>query len=192
MVSCSAWWDPAFGSAKGDASVFALVFIDEEGQYYIHHIDYIRISERSKEDEATQQCKKIAALLSQFYVPSITIEINGIGRFLPSILRREIRASNHIANVVEYSNRTPKSQRILESFDAIMAAKHLWVNQAILLTPFINEMREWRPASKNGRDDGLDAVAGALSQQSIRISGGPQKGTRKNWSPNTTIFQAKT
>jgi len=59
MVSCSAWWDPAFGSSTGDASVFALVFTDADGFYYLHHIDYIRVNSADDDDEATQQCKKI-------------------------------------------------------------------------------------------------------------------------------------
>lgn len=31
LVSCSAWWDPSFGSAGGDGSVLAVVYTDEEG-----------------------------------------------------------------------------------------------------------------------------------------------------------------
>ena len=44
LVSCSSWWDPAFGLASGDASVWALIFTDEDGQYYLHHIEYMRIN----------------------------------------------------------------------------------------------------------------------------------------------------
>jgi hypothetical protein len=192
IVSCSSWWDPAFGAASGDASVWAVIFTDEDGLYYLHHIDYIRVDSNNTEDEATQQCKKIVALLNQFYVPSVTIEINGIGRFLPAILRREIKASSHYASVIEYSNRAPKSQRILESFDAVMAAGSLCVHESVKVTPFLNEMREWRPSARHGNDDGLDAVAGALSQEPIRIGGGMNKAMRKNWSPAAQIFKAKT
>ncbi|MAF98074.1 MAG: hypothetical protein CMH26_05500, partial [Micavibrio sp.] len=42
MVSASAWWDPAFGSASGDASVLAVVFTDETGGYWLHRLEYIR------------------------------------------------------------------------------------------------------------------------------------------------------
>lgn len=191
LMSCSSWWDPSFGAANGDASVFAVVFTDSDGQYYIHHIDYIRTDSRDNDDEASQQCKKIAALMMQYHVPSVTVEINGIGKFLPAILRRELRSIGVHASVIEYSNRKPKSQRILESFDAVMAAQSLHVSEAVQQTPFLNEMREWRPTQTNGRDDGLDAVAGALSQEPIRIAVGKQKGTRKSWSPNSTIFRAK-
>lgn len=192
LVSCSSWWDPAFGSASGDASVWAVIFTDEDGQYYLHHIEYMRINSTDPDDEATQQCKQIAGLLKQFYVPSVTVEINGIGKFLPAILRREIRASGHQAAVLEYANRMPKAQRILEAFDAILAARALSVAASVKQTPFISEMREWRPMSSNGRDDGLDAVAGALSQEPIRIAQGINKASRKNWSPTAQIYKAKT
>jgi hypothetical protein len=95
-------------------------------------------------------------------------------------------------SVVEHHSHINKSHRILESFDAIMAARALNVNEVIKASPFLNEMREWRPTAKNGRDDGLDAVAGALSQEHVRIALGKQKGTRKNWSPTAKIFKAKT
>ncbi len=145
MISCSAWWDPAFGSANGDASVWALVFTDEDGQYYLHHIEYIRVKAHDHDDEATQQCKKISDLISHFFVPSITIEINGIGKFLPSILRRELRGAGVNCAVVEHTSRTNKSQRILEAFDAVMAAQALNINEAVKATPFLTEMREWNP-----------------------------------------------
>jgi hypothetical protein len=192
LVSCSAWWDPAFGSAHGDASVFALVFTDEDGQYYLHHIEYIRVKASDKDDEATQQCKKICDLISRFFVPYITIEINGIGKFLPSILRRELRAAGVNCAVVEHTSRTNKSHRILESFDAVMAAQALNINESVKATPFLTEMREWNPSAKNGRDDGVDAVAGALSQEPIIMAMGMVKGRRQNWQPPAKIFKAKT
>lgn len=191
LVSCSSWWDPAFGSMDGDASVWAVVFTDEEGDYYLHHIEYLSVCESDREDEATQQCKQIVSLLERFYVPSVTIEINGIGKFLPSILRREIREGGLHVGVIEHVSRTPKAQRIIEAFDAVMAARALHVSATVRQTPFINEMREWRP-SANSRDDGLDAVAGALSQQPVRIATGPQKGRRHNWQPSAEIYKART
>ena len=192
LVSCSAWWDPAFGSVQGDASVWAVVFTDEDGYYYLHHIDYIRTMEADPDDEATQQCKKIAALVKQYHVPSVTVEINGIGRFLPAILRREMRMMRSDCAVIEHTSRQSKSTRIVEAFDAVMAAKSLFVHDRIKQTSFLTEMREWRPMSKNTHDDGLDAVAGALSQEPIRIAGGKAATKKQSWHPAAQIFKAKT
>ena len=125
-------------------------------------------------------------------MPSVTVETNGIGKFLPAILRREIAKSNHHASVVEHHSHINKSQKIIEGVDAVMAAENLYVHDSVSHTPFLNEMREWRPTSTKAKDDGLDAVASALLQDPIRIAGGKQKGTRKNWSPASQIFKAKT
>ena len=191
MVSCSSWWDPAFGSAKGDGSVWALVFSDAEGHYHLHHVAYIKTDLRNSDDEATQQCRIVAQLCKQFYVPSVTVEINGIGRFLPAILRREMKNVGAATSVVEHSARVPKAQRILEAYDAVMAAQALSIHRSVTQTPFMAEMREWRPSATNGRDDGLDAVAGALLQEPIRIAVGKQMPKRYNWQATSDIFQAE-
>lgn len=169
LVSVSAWWDPAFGKAGGDASVLAIVYTDEEGQYWLHHISYITADPDHDLDEATQQCRYVAMLAKRFYLPSICIEINGIGRFLPNILRREIAASHAPCAVQEISNTRPKDLRIMESFDAVMAARALYVHKSVQQTPFLTEMQEWKPNVNSGHDDGLDAVAGALSMEPIRL-----------------------
>lgn len=192
LVSCSAYWDPAFGAAGGDGSVMAVVFTDADGHYYLHHLAYIRTTQNASDDEATQQCKQIVAICNEFYVPSVTVEINGIGRFLPAILKREMRASRMHCAVVEQTSRIPKSQRILEGFDAVMAARALSVHQSVKATPFLNEMREWKPSATHARDDGLDAVAGALSQEPIRIArGGGGAKNHQGWQGTSSIFKTK-
>lgn len=135
-LSVLAYANTAFGSASGDASVLAIVFSDEDGHYYLHHLSYIRTSGASDDDEATQQCKQIVKLCQQFYVPSVSVEINGIGKFLPAILKREMRKGDHHCAVVERSSRIPKSQRILEGFDAVLAARALSIHTSVKQTPF--------------------------------------------------------
>lgn len=179
LTAASAWWDPAFGSASGDRSVFAVVYADDYGGLYLHHVEYINILCRKKDverevrvqqtDEATQQCRIVAALAKRFRLPSVCVEINGIGKFLPAILRNELAKAKAPCTVREISSRRPKDVRILEAFDAILAAQRLYVNKGVTRTPFMSEMREWRPGISRGHDDGLDAVAGALSQHPVRI-----------------------
>ena len=72
-----------------------------------------------------------------------------------------------------------------------MAARQLFINSAVFQTPFMREMREWRPENTKLKDDGLDAVAGALSREPNRIerlygSGG------HTWQGNGKAFSAKT
>ncbi|PCJ98576.1 MAG: hypothetical protein COA45_07605 [Zetaproteobacteria bacterium] len=169
MVGASCWWDPAFGKSGGDSSVVAVIFGDEGGNYYLHHIAYLTIDENDDLDEAGQQARQVAKIAKEFYLPSIAVEINGIGRFLPNILRNALTKARAPCRVRDISSSRSKDIRILEGFDAVMAAGRLYVHESVTKTPFIMEMREWRPGAKNAQDDGLDAVAGALSQQPDRL-----------------------
>ena len=187
MVYASAWWDPAFGRG-GDGSVVAIIFADADGRYYLHHLEYMSVDTRCGDDEATQQCRRVAAICRDFHVSSLTLEINGIGRFLPAILRREMAGQ---AAVIEYSNSRPKDLRIIEAFDAVLAARALHVHASVKNTKFLSEMRDWVPQARN-RDDGLDAVAGALSQQPVRVGAVPLQATRKQGWQSVSVQKAKT
>jgi hypothetical protein len=180
MQSACAWWDPSFATDSGDKSVLAIVFSDGKGQYYLHKMLYLPPAKTADTDEATRQCRLIAQALAENYVPLVGLEINGLGRFLPGLLRKELTAQNLSVSVREVSNRRPKDLRILEAFDAVLAAKALHVHADVLKTPFALEMAEWRPGGK-GHDDGLDAVAGALSLDPLRLGTGLRTGNRANW-----------
>lgn len=189
LVSCSAWWDPSFGKISGDDSVFAVVYTDQEGNYYLHHISYIK-TDNIQEDEATHQCKLIIKIVEDLFVPSIAIEINGIGRFLPAILRRELAKRNIPCAIIEKTSSKAKHIRILESFDAITAAQSLYVHDSVRQTPFLSEMSEWVPEGKSN-DDGLDAVAGALSLEPVRLKRYYHNFSSK-WFGNNTAYEANT
>ncbi len=206
MVSASCWWDPAFGYNKGDNSVCAVVFTDDVGDYHLHHLAYIRVDDTDKTDEATQQARIVAEITKKYYLPAVTVEINGIGRFLPNILRKELAKINSPARVQETSSKRSKAIRIIEGFDALMAAKRLWVHKNVTQTPFMMEMREWRPvgyepihgttgygagkAGSRGHDDALDAVAGALSQHPDRLERFYAKGGH-SWMGGHNLHKAK-
>ncbi len=169
LASASAWWDPAFGKGSGDASVLAVAYTDEDGDQWLHHIEYITVTAGPEEDEASLQCRAVANLAKKLFLPSIAIETNGLGKFLPAILRRELAARKIPCSVLEKHSTQAKETRILESFDAVMAARALHVHDSVYRTPFITEMQEWRPSLKGGHDDGLDAAAGALSLEPMRL-----------------------
>lgn len=170
LVSCNAWWDPAFASAKGDNSVLAVVFTDEEGNHYIHHLCYIKI-DRDKDDsnEGVLQSEIVTDCIEKFFIPAVHIETNGIGGLLPSILKNVLGKRNISCAVVENHSSIAKNKRILEAFDVVMASRKLFVHTSVRQTPFLTEMMDWREVGNNKKDDGLDAVAGALSQEPVRI-----------------------
>lgn len=171
LVSASCWWDPAYGSPRGgDASVVAAVFTDEHGGYWLHRIVYLEHDPRHLDevDAATQLCRQVTDLADTLYLPAVHLEVNGIGRFLPGLLRNEIRRAGIACAVVERTSSRSKETRILDAFDAVLAAGRLSAHHSVWRTPFVEEMREWRPGSK-GRDDGLDAVAGCLLSEPVRL-----------------------
>ncbi|MAQ71805.1 MAG: hypothetical protein CL565_06390 [Alphaproteobacteria bacterium] len=193
LVSASSWWDPAFGAAGGDGSVVAVIYSDELGNKYIHNVSYIKTDPNYDLDEATQQCRKICNIIKDYYLPSITIETNGIGKFLPAILRRELALKKINCAVIEKTSTRSKDLRILEAFDAPLAAGSVYVYEDVYKTPFIREFQEWRPGKSSAKDDGLDAVSSALSQEPIRIKRFYMRNTQKqNWRASTQAHKART
>jgi hypothetical protein len=184
LVSASGWWDPAYGApGMGDASVVAAVFVDERGLYWLQGMRYLRHdpAKAPEVDEATQLCRQVAAFAQAMYLPAVTIETNGLGRFLPALLRRELAALGVGCSVIEHTSRTAKEQRILDAFDPVLAAAALRAHADIWATPFIEEMRQWRPG-RSARDDGLDAVSGCLLAEPVRLER-LRPGRRPNWRP---------
>lgn len=199
LVSVSCWWDPAYGSpGKGDASVVAAVFTDSEGNYWLHRVLYLEHDpvKASEVDEATQLCRQVAAFADQLFLPGIRLETNGLGRFLPGLLRRELQQEGLACAVVEMNTRRNKQLRIIDAFDAVLAAGRLYAHRQVWETPFITEMREWTPLA-NGRDDGLDAVAGCLLSEPVRLSRRPPDDpaavkSRGGWRPGNPGWKART
>ena len=176
MVSATCFWDPAYGRpGRGDASVIAAVFIDESGHYWLHGIRYLETRPSADDhagdlepDDATLLCRQVIAFARELGLPAVTVETNGIGQFLPSLLRRELRASGLAIGVREHVSTRNKHQRILDALDPVLAAGSLHAHAGVWETPFVAEMREWLPGT-NTRDDGLDAVSGCLLAHPVRL-----------------------
>jgi hypothetical protein len=197
VVSVSSWWDPSYGSPqKGDASVVAAVFTDEDGDYWLHRICYL-VHDRllnDEVDEATQMCRQVISFAQNLFLPSVIIETNGLGRFLPGLLRQQFANCGVACSVIEKSVSRPKDIRIADAFDAVLAAGRLHAHESILKTTFIEEMRDWQPGRKN-RDDALDAVAGCLLSEPVRLSrlngaGNQDVPRRPDWRQRSPHFQA--
>jgi len=199
LVSASCWWDPSFGSpGKGDSSVVAAVFTDEEGDYWLHQIRYVEHDpgQIGAIDAATQMCRQVSSFVREFFLPSVNIETNGLGKFLPGLLRQQLREAGLAVPVLEKTSTKSKDLRVLEAFDAVLAANRLHAHKSVWEGAFVAEMREWRPGGKN-RDDGLDAVAGCLLCEPVRLPRGPwlqdnKVPTRPIWRPGLGSVQANT
>lgn len=192
LMSASCWWDPAYGApGEGDSSVVAAVFTAEDGSYYLHRLRYLMHdpARLSQEDEASQLCRQVADFLREMMLPAVRIETNGLGRFLPGLLRREIRRGSGRAAVIETASRRNKDMRIIDAFDAVLAAGALHAHRSVWDTPFVSEMREWRPGLTRARDDGLDAVSGCLLSEPVRLAQALTEATpaSPDWRPGAAV-----
>lgn len=171
LVSASCWWDPSFGSPdKGDASVIAALYSDDQGTYWLHALRYMTHDPQklNEADEATQLCRQVVEFVREYYLPSVCLETNGVGKFLPGLLRRELEAAGVSCAVLEKHSRTNKAERILSAFDVVLASNALKVHCNVWKTRFPTEMREWVPMV-SAKDDALDAVAGCLLEEPVRL-----------------------
>jgi len=191
MVSASCWWDPAFGMPRrGDGSVIAAVFSDAEGGHWLHRIQWLEQQPGSDTDAASQLCAQAAAFVKALHLPSVRLETNGLGRFLPGLLRRALAQADCGAGVVEQTSRQSKTARILQAFDVMMAAGALQAHRSVADTPFFAEMREWRPDGRS-RDDGLDAVSGCLLSEPVRLGLLPARPALHDWRGGAGPHQAQ-
>ncbi len=161
MQKC--YWDPAFGYENGDSSVLVLVLFDHQNNIYVQDVRYLMLDARKDVDAASQQCIQVAEFLQNYHLRSITIESNGLGQFLPGLLRKTLREKHYACAVQLMHNTKPKTQRILEAFEARLAARAIHLSDHLRTSRLLTEMSDWQPENKRSRDDGIDAVAGAIA-----------------------------
>jgi len=167
LRSVSCFWDPSFASSEQqDNSVIACVFSDEAGHYYVHRVLYLKVPDGC--ESATWQCQQVADFVGRYFISAVHLETNGLGKFLPAVLRRTLNQKRISCAVLEEVAKRNKAERILAAFDAPLANGALFMHESVKQTPFLDQMREWRE-SVSVKDDGLDAVAGCLLNEPVRI-----------------------
>lgn len=194
VLSASCWWDPAFASGdekRRDSSVVAAVYGGEDGNLYLHRVLYLAVDKTSSKNEAQQQCEAVVELVRSFHLPAIAVETNGLGSFLPGLLREAMRKAGAGVAVVGVASHKPKDQRIVEALDAPLAAGRIHAHRSVWDTPLIREMREWRPGKHcKVHDDGLDAVAAAVAMEPHRFDKtAVVPGVRPEWKAGSVMAE---
>lgn len=179
LLRARGWWDPALGASApdsprpGDGSVVVALFEDAYGNAYIHRIQYLVVPQ--DKNPAAAQCALVAAFCGELGLPRLVVEKNGIGGFLPGSLKAAlIDARVRDVAVGEANAKRCKDDRIMDAFDTYLATGRLYAHASVFASPLMRELREWRPEC-GGRDDGLDAVAGALADGEAKGPGGVPK-----------------
>ena len=182
LVSGGGFWDPAYGRpGSGDASVLAATYGDAEGNHFLHRLAYLTHDPDAAEDPATQQCRAVAAIARELLLPAVRVETNGLGKFLPALLRRELARAGVACTVIEHASTRAKEDRILAALEPALAARRLHAHDSVFRTPFPGEMAEWRPGGSGMRDDALDAVAGCLLGDPARLVQGARPARGPDW-----------
>ncbi len=200
LASVRVWWDPAYGETeKHDRNAIALLYQDAAGHYWIHRVHYFRhdaaLAERDPAGhaEADQLCREAARFAEEHRVPAITVEDNGVGKVLPGLLRKLFSEKRMPISVLEHHARTSKSGRILDAIDVRLAAGLLHAHASVCDGPFLEELRGWQPERASQPDDGLDAVAGAILAEPVRLGPYPRApGEHGAWRMSGQVHQART
>lgn len=149
LKTVAGYWDPSFATEGNDLSVFAVVYVDEKGEYFLHHLEILKNKGNTENDSATLQCRDIIEVIKNHNIALIGVETNGIGKLLPEIMRRELTMARLGCTLQLINSTKPKATRILEAFDAALAAQALHIHRSILDTPFVREMEHWHPQQQS-------------------------------------------
>jgi hypothetical protein len=176
IVSAAVRWDPSSGKVRSDASGTSVVFQDDTGRRYLHHVSGLtgEIAEFGADGKTITggQVWQLCDVIARWSLPRVTVETNGIGGFAPAVLRAALKQRKIRCGVVEEHSTANKNKRILEAFEPLLLSRGmLWAHVDVLRGPFWQQMRDWNPATANQPDDLLDASAGAIAETPERFKG---------------------
>ena len=163
------YWDPSSGRTSSDGSVCVLVYRDDKNRTaFVHDIIYMVVDDDDLYPLA-KQCEKVLSFMQRHKLYRIGIEVNGIGNALPEIMRNVATNQHYPINIVKISNHTKKETRILNALEPMLTTGRLFMHNSIKQTTLLSEMLAWTPIGSIEHDDGLDAVAGALSMTPVPV-----------------------
>jgi hypothetical protein len=191
IVGCSLRWDPSAGKVNSDISGVVLDLQDAAGRHYWHRaLPLVGEIATTSEDGKTVTGGQVMQLCDQveaFQIPRVTLETNGIGGFAGSFLRMALKQRRLACGITEVQAVANKNKRILEALEPIITSGMLWAHVSVLDGLLWDQMKDWNPAVANQPDDLLDAGAGAVTDQPVRIGkivGNPTSRARDDWRPS--------
>ncbi|MGR4001280.1 MAG: phage terminase large subunit [Alphaproteobacteria bacterium] len=142
------------------------------GAIYLHRLFYVSPPPAGEmQSPLDWLCGEVAEFVESFYIPVISVEVNGIGAYLPGPLRGALAARGIGAVVTERHTRDNKSRRIEHGLGTLFSSGLLMVHESVMSTPFVTELNSWRPDVPGLHDDGMDAVATAYSYGLVKGGG---------------------
>lgn len=184
MASVSAWWDVSLSKARGDDSVFAIIFTDTEGHIWVHKTVELT-------GDVHEQCEQVKDAAVEYNIPLVAIETNGVGAFVPQILLGVVRGKG--IGVDEQYTTANKKIKIIEAFETPLSGGFLHVHEDVYNSKFVTQMRDFNTRTSNQKDDYIDAVASAITQEPIRIgrTGPLSEESIKRWRTVGSVVEAE-
>ena len=183
IVGACARWDCSLGKIKSDASVFSLVLTDAFGNLYWQFAEALT-------GDLDDQCKRAKELVLEYQIPSVKVETNGPGGFIPPRLRKFLAGTG--CAVVDDHSTVNKQKRILDAFEPPLSMGVLWAHVSVLDGPTWDQMKDFNPLSTNQPDDYIDSGAGAIADTPVRIGqivGKPTEHQQHPWRPSAGVHE---
>ena len=196
IVSATCKLDPSAGKVNSDVSALCLVLQDAGGNFYWHRALALQGELATFGPDGKirgGQAWQVADLVEEFELPRVIVETNGIGGHVPSIVREALRQRGLVCGVTEQPSTGNKQRRILAAFEPAISSGRLWVHASVWKT-VAAQFRGFNPAVANQEDDYLDAAAGAIAIEPVRI-GKPvsvENASRRrgdNWAPQSGVYE---
>lgn len=169
ITGITMYWDPSIGHSNSDGSVCVLLYRDDKNKtIFLHDMIYLIVPDIAQHP-LTYQCNHVIDFMTLHNVSRINIEVNGLGNALPEIMSDVAIKRGVAISVQKITNHANKESRILDAIEPPLTAGRFFAHNRITQTPFCSEMLGWTPFGTADHDDGLDAVAGAISATAIPI-----------------------
>lgn len=202
IVSASCRVDPSSGKTKSDISAVALILQDEFGVQYWHRSKALKgaISEHDDKGKINGgQVWQLCDLIEKYKLTRVTVETNGIGGFFPTVLKNCLKVRKLRCGVTEIHSTGQKNKRILGALEGPLNSGVLWAHISVLEDESgddsveAKQMRMFNAAVTDQDDDYIDALAGAVSDEPIRIGkthNTVEYGTHQTWRENSGVYEA--
>jgi hypothetical protein len=204
IVSCSLRWDPSSGKVNSDISAVMLDLQDAHGRHYWHRALALTGEIAKTSDDGRTivegQVLQLCDLVRDFQVPRVVLETNGIGKFAPNFLRMAFKQRRLACGITEVDAVSNKNTRILEAIEPVINSGMLWAHTSVLDGPLWDQMKDWNPEVRDQPDDLLDAGAGALTDQPVRVGklvaqgmkvGNPTSDQSHDWRPDSGTHEVE-
>lgn len=204
IISASCRVDPSSGKTKSDISGVALILHDEFGIEYWHRSIALQGSISEHDDRGKiigGQVWQLCDLIEQFKLTRVTVEINGIGGFFPQVLKNCLKVRKLRCGVTEVHSTGQKNKRILGAIEGPLNSGVLWAHMSVLEdeqgddSVQVKQMRVWNAAVADQEDDYIDSLAGAISDEPIRIGkthNQVEDIPSQNWRATSGVYEATT